>query len=138
MHPFIQASIGGLLIGLATSLFLLLKGRVFGISGIIGGLLKPKQNDILWRLLVLLGLLAGGFLSSFLVPSSFSSNNSNVFLLVVSGFLVGFGTQLGGGCTSGHGVCGLSRLSKRSIVATIVFMFFGMLTVFLAKFGGLL
>ena len=129
MHPFLMAFLGGLLIGLRTSLFLLFKGRVFGISGIIGGLIRPLKNDFLWRIITLLGLVSGGFIAYLFVPQSFPVRMENPWIMVVAGLLVGFGTQLGGGCTSGHGVCGISRLSPRSIAATITFILAGIITV---------
>ncbi len=129
------ALIGGAIIGLAVSLMLVLNGRVTGISGIVSGVLSPRKNDISWRILFLLGLLFGGVLLRFIQPEAFqsASNNMNLFDYAVAGLLVGFGTLLGNGCTSGHGVCGISRLSVRSIMATIVFITFGVLSVFIFK-----
>lgn len=127
--------IGGGLIGLAVSLMLIFNGRVTGISGIIGGVLTPKKSDLSWRVLFLLGLLLGGVLLKIYHPSSFESQAQNMSLYdyALAGFLVGFGTLLGNGCTSGHGVCGISRMSVRSIIATSTFILFGIISVFLFK-----
>jgi hypothetical protein len=129
------ALIGGAIIGLAVSLMLVFNGRVTGISGIVSGVLSPRKNDISWRILFLLGLLSGGVLLRFIQPEAFqnASNNMGLIDYAVAGLLVGFGTLLGNGCTSGHGVCGISRLSVRSIIATIVFITFGVLSVFIFK-----
>lgn len=127
--------LGGVLIGLAVSLMMLFNGRVTGISGILGGLLRPQKNDIDWRLAFIGGLLFGGFILQILKPTAFFQVSSAIwFDYVIAGLLVGFGTLLGNGCTSGHGVCGISRLSTRSIVATIVFISFGIISVFIFKF----
>ncbi len=129
--------LGGALIGLSASLLLLANGRVAGISGVVGSLLAPVRGDIAWRALFLGGLLTGGLLLVWLRPVSFSApaplSAGGVGLLVASGLLVGFGSRLGNGCTSGHGVCGISRGSVRSIAATVTFMATGALTVFLAR-----
>jgi uncharacterized membrane protein YedE/YeeE len=129
------ALIGGAIIGVAVSLMLVFNGRVTGISGIVSGVLSPRKNDISWRILFLLGLLSGGVLLRFIQPEAFQSASNNMGLIdyAVAGLLVGFGTLLGNGCTSGHGVCGISRLSVRSIIATIVFITFGVLSVFIFK-----
>jgi uncharacterized membrane protein YedE/YeeE len=131
----IYALIGGGIIGVAVSLMLVLNGRVTGISGIISGVLKPTKNDFSWRLLFLLGLLSGGFILRLFHPQAFQSlsQHMNPFDYALAGFLVGFGTLLGNGCTSGHGVCGISRMSMRSIMATIVFITFGILSVLIFK-----
>jgi uncharacterized membrane protein YedE/YeeE len=126
--------VGGLLIGLAVSMLLLLNGRLAGISGIVGGLLSPARPGTAWRWTFLAGLVLGssGFvlLSGGPVPVELKSS---LPVLVVAGLLVGFGTRLGSGCTSGHGLCGLSRLSKRSVAATAVFFGVAMLTVLLVR-----
>lgn len=130
-HPFSDALLGGILIGLASALLLIGKGRIFGISGVIAGVLAPKAHDTLWRVAILAGLLLGGVPVAMFYPEKFTNPfSSNYLAVVVAGLLVGFGTQLGSGCTSGHGVCGISRMSPRSLVATIVFMLTGGLTVF--------
>lgn len=121
------ALLGGALIGLSAVMLILLTGRVAGISGILGGILKPQSNETLWRVAFVLGMVAAPWL--YLVaagPFEFESPRST-FALLVAGLLVGYGTRLGSGCTSGHGVCGLSRLSPRSLVATVVFMAVGFL-----------
>jgi uncharacterized membrane protein YedE/YeeE len=130
----ITALLGGLLIGVAASLLLLLNGRIAGISGIAGGLLRAGAGDRTWRLLFLLGLVAGAGASR-LVGSQPASIHIDASLpaLILGGLLVGFGTQLGGGCTSGHGVCGIARLSPRSITATLVFMLSAAATVFVVR-----
>ncbi|MFT5358358.1 MAG: putative membrane protein YedE/YeeE [Polyangiales bacterium] len=114
---------GGLVIGLATSLVLITHGRIAGISGIAGGILKLQSNDTVWRLLFVSGLVAGGFLYSLMWPSAFAVDiERSVPTLIVAGLLVGVGTQMGNGCTSGHGICGLSRFSTRSLVAVLTFL----------------
>lgn len=131
----VQALIGGILIGLAVSIMLLFNGRVTGISGIISGLLKPQKNDMGWRLSFLGGLILGGFVLQILNPEVFVQISSAFwFDYMIAGLLVGFGTLLGSGCTSGHGVCGISRFSVRSIIATLTFIFFGICSVLLFKF----
>jgi len=129
---FTWALAGGGLIGLSASSLLVLTGRVAGISGIVGGLVEPKQGAIAWRAAFLVGLLAGGAALSRLVPGAVTARASGLppVAVALAGLLVGFGTQLGGGCTSGHGVCGLSRLSKRSFVAVLSFMSAAALTTF--------
>ncbi len=130
------ALIGGMLIGIAVSLMLVLNGRVAGISGIISGLISPKKGDISWRILFLIGLMTGGFFLRVVYPSAFNFDSRNMQSIdyIIAGLLVGFGTLLGNGCTSGHGVCGISRFSIRSILATVTFIAFGMLSVLLFKF----
>lgn len=129
--------VGGTLIGLSASLLLWANGRVAGISGIVGSLLAPVRGDIAWRALFLGGLLSGGLLLAWLRPASFAApaplSLGGGALLVAAGLLVGFGSGLGNGCTSGHGVCGISRGSARSIAATLTFMATGALTVFLVR-----
>jgi uncharacterized membrane protein YedE/YeeE len=131
--PF-ASLIGGILIGLSASLLLLLHGRIAGISSIVGESLKAPRDDFAWRLLFLAGLVGGGAIAAFMVPAAFPATlSASPRLLVVSGLLVGIGTRLGKGCTSGHGVCGLGRLSKRSLVATAVFMMTAAVTVFVFR-----
>lgn len=135
MHPFLSALVGGVLIGLAATFLLLLKGRVMGVSGILSGVLPPmtalSRGDALWRLSFLAGTIAATA-AIFAVHSAPTMPvfKGSVVDLVLAGALVGAGTVIGNGCTSGHGVCGLSRLSVRSLVATLVFMSVAMLTVF--------
>jgi uncharacterized membrane protein YedE/YeeE len=136
----INALIGGAIIGIAVSLMLVFNGRVTGISGIVSGLLKPHRDDAFWRVAFLLGLLSGGLVLKVLRPDMFVlSSYVTSFDYAIAGLLVGFGTLLGNGCTSGHGVCGISRLSMRSILATIIFIFFGILSLVVFKMirGGL-
>ncbi len=124
--------VGGLVIGVATVLLLLGIGRIAGISGIVGSLLTPKTSEA-WQWLFFVGLLVSPLLYRLFVPLPAIEVTSSVPLLVVAGLLVGFGTRLGSGCTSGHGICGNARLSLRSMVATISFMLTGMLTVFIIR-----
>lgn len=130
------ALIGGSIIGIAVSLMLIFNGRVTGISGIVAGVLRPIKGDTLWRSLFLLGLLIGGFILKVVRPESFESQSLNMHIwdYAIAGFLVGVGTLLGNGCTSGHGVCGNSRLSVRSMVATMTFILFGVISVVIFKF----
>ncbi|HSY28186.1 MAG TPA: YeeE/YedE thiosulfate transporter family protein [Burkholderiaceae bacterium] len=128
-----SALFGGALIGLAASLLILFNGRIAGISGIVGGLFKPNGSGVTWRMAFIMGLVVAPLLyrAFFTVPES--RIDANTVLLVIAGLFVGIGTRYGSGCTSGHGVSGLSRFSRRSLVATVVFMFFGFLTVFLTR-----
>lgn len=125
---------GGMLIGFAVSMMLFLNGRVTGISGIISGAMVGTAADRPWRLLFVLGLFVGGLLMKALNPQVFAGAlQTEDWTVVVAGLLVGFGTVMGSGCTSGHGVCGISRLSPRSMAATIAFMIAGILAVFLFR-----
>ena len=124
---------GGILIGTAAAMFLLLNGRIAGISGILGGLLRPKAGDAGWRVAFVLGLVASPLVYQLVVPLPSVQLDAGTALLVVAGLLVGVGTRYGSGCTSGHGVCGVSRLSPRSMVATAAFMCAGFLTVFIVR-----
>jgi uncharacterized protein len=124
---------GGALIGFAAAMLLLLSGRVAGISGIVGGLLRPQRGDIAWRLAFVGGLLAAPAAMALLGQGQAPRIDAGFGTLVLAGLLVGAGTSYGSGCTSGHGVCGLSRLSPRSLVATLAFMAAGMVTVFVAR-----
>ncbi|MGV3467978.1 YeeE/YedE family protein [Limnobacter sp.] len=119
------ALLGGLLIGLSAVMLILLTGRVAGISGIVGGLLKPQHGETLWRFTFVLGMAAAPWLYQAVVGSFEFESPRGTVALIVAGLLVGYGTRLGSGCTSGHGVCGLSRLSLRSLAATGVFMVTG-------------
>jgi uncharacterized protein len=131
MESFQSALLGGALIGLASVLMLLFNGRILGISGIVGGILMPSREGKQWRIAFLAGLLLGGLVVSALVSNPFAMGLSRSWAsLVAAGLLVGFGTRLGNGCTSGHGICGVSRLSPRSILATLTFMGAGALVVF--------
>ncbi len=124
---------GGMLIGLSATLLLLVNGRVAGISGILGGLILPQEGEVSWRAWFVSGLLLGGLILLALRPGLIASSTVPTSILVVAGLLVGFGTRLGGGCTSGHGVCGMSRLSKRSMVATATFMVTGALATYVVQ-----
>lgn len=131
--------VGGFLIGLSAVLLLALNGRIAGISGIVGGLVfDGKAGDRSWRGLFLLGLLAGAALAALLPIPAPAASTLHWLPLAGAGLLVGFGTRLGTGCTSGHGICGLARFSKRSFVAVFTFMGFGFLTVFVIRHGGVL
>jgi uncharacterized membrane protein YedE/YeeE len=130
----VTSLLGGVLIGIAASALLWLDGKVAGISGIVGGMLRPRPGDVIWRAAFVGGLLAGGTILRVVAPGAFAiSVREPVPLLVAAGLLVGVGTQLGNGCTSGHGVCGISRGSRRSLVATVTFMAAGVATVFVAR-----
>ena len=130
----VSALIGGALIGASASMMLALNGRITGISGIVGGLIRRQRGEVSWRATFLAGLLVGGVLLALAYPRALpSASTTPLALTVVAGLLVGFGTQLGGGCTSGHGVCGISRFSKRSILATMTFMATGALAAFVVQ-----
>jgi uncharacterized membrane protein YedE/YeeE len=127
---------GGLLLGLASALFVLLNGRILGISGIVGGLLTLKPGETVWRLAFLLGLFAAPATLAWFAPAGLvpvPRIETGTVGIVIAGLLVGFGTRLGSGCTSGHGVCGLSRLSPRSLVATLSFMGAGFAIVYVLR-----
>lgn len=141
MESFIYPIIGGALIGLASIGLLLFNGRIAGISGIFGGVLGRISADALWKVAFVVGLLAGGLVLRLVLPQAFDSTLvRSLPAVLVAGFLVGFGTRLGSGCTSGHGVCGLSRFSPRSLVAVLTFMAAGVAMVFVVSrvFGGVL
>ena len=121
---------GGMLIGLAAALFVLLNGRIAGISGVLGGLLTPLRGDVLWRLAFIGGMVAAPLAYSVVLALPSVQIDAGYPALVAAGLLVGVGTRYGAGCTSGHGVCGLSRLSLRSLVATGAFMAAGFVTVY--------
>jgi len=128
------ALLGGMILGLAAALYVHLHGRILGISGIISGLLHPKYGDVLWRLSMVCGLLSAPFWGVWLFDMHpIQVIDSDWTAVVVAGLLVGFGSAYGSGCTSGHGICGLSRLSPRSLVATLSFMFAGFITVFVIR-----
>jgi hypothetical protein len=135
----VSAAAGGALIGLAATLLMLGIGRIAGISGIYAGLLRPKAGDTSWRLAFVVGLLGAGAVASLFAPEALAATQSrSLAATVVAGLLVGVGVRVGNGCTSGHGVCGLSRFSRRSLVATLTFMATGITTASLIQllFGG--
>lgn len=128
---FTFAFVGGVLLGFASLMMLYFNGKILGISGIVGGLLQKSRENRLWRLSFLLGLFAGGICLRLFYPESFRFTLERTpVAIVIAGILVGFGTRLGSGCTSGHGICGISRLSPRSLMATLTFMGFGAVTVY--------
>ncbi len=133
-----SALFGGAVIGIATTMFLLINGRIAGISGILGGLFRPMPGDILWRVAFILGLIVAPTVWLAIAPMPATQIDASYGTLVLAGLLVGVGTRFGSGCTSGHGVCGLSRLSIRSLIATLSFMASGFMMVFVVKhaFGG--
>lgn len=128
-----SAGIGGVVIGIAAALLVLVNGRVAGISGIVGGMLLPRAGDFAWRLAFVAGLLLAplAYATAAALPSV--AIEARYPVLIAAGLLVGIGTRFAGGCTSGHGVCGLSRLSPRSLVATLSFMAAGFITVFVVR-----
>lgn len=129
-QEYLHALLGGLMIGAAVSVMLLMNGRVTGISGIINGAISNQKGDRAWRWLFMGGLWMGGFALFSLMPAILGEPTiQNPILLIAAGLLVGFGTVMGSGCTSGHAVCGISRMSLRSIIATLVFIVAGMVSV---------
>jgi uncharacterized membrane protein YedE/YeeE len=127
---------GGLVLGLATALFMLVHGRILGISGILGGLIVPGRSDTGWRVAFVLGLVAAPVVSGWLAPEGWARApriDASPALIVLAGVLVGLGTRYAAGCTSGHGICGLSRLSPLSLVATACFMAAGFAVVFVMR-----
>lgn len=141
LDTILMPLLGGILIGAAAIAMMAFHGRIAGISGIFGGLLAPKAGDVEWRALFVGGLVAGGLVMGLLSPGAFEIDiDRSLWAVGLAGLLVGFGTRLGSGCTSGHGVCGVSRLSPRSLVATVTFIGSGAITVFVINqlFGGAL
>lgn len=128
-----SALAGGILLGLAAAALVLGNGRVLGISGIVGGLFSPRRSEVAWRLTFLLGLVLSPVVYTSLGALPTPTIEASTPTLVVAGLLVGLGTRYGAGCTSGHGVCGLARLSPRSLVATVAFMAAGFATVFVIR-----
>jgi len=129
----VASLVGGVLIGAAAALLWILNGRVAGISGICGELLGGARGETRWRLAFVAGLVGGGALVRLVHPAALGAPHASTALLVASGLLVGFGTRLANGCTSGHGVCGVSRLSPRSLAATGIFMAVGIATLFVVR-----
>ena len=127
---------GGIILGLASAVFILVNGRILGISGIMGGLMPPKVGDTFWRIAFLLGMFSAPTVFHAVVPAEYihaQRIDATDMMVVVAGLLVGIGTRYASGCTSGHGVCGLSRLSPRSLVATISFMLAGFVVVYVMR-----
>ena len=133
--PFASLT-GGIILGIASAIFILVNGRILGISGILGGLMPPKLGDTFWRISFLLGLLVAPTVFHAVVPAQYITApriDATDMMVVIAGLLVGIGTRYASGCTSGHGVCGLSRLSPRSLVATISFMSAGFVMVYVMR-----
>ncbi len=133
--PFASLT-GGIILGIASAIFILVNGRILGISGILGGLMPPKLGDTFWRISFLLGLLVAPTLFHAVVPAQYiiaPRIDATDMMVVIAGLLVGIGTRYASGCTSGHGVCGLSRLSPRSLVATLSFMGTGFAMVYVLR-----
>jgi uncharacterized membrane protein YedE/YeeE len=133
--PFASLA-GGVILGLASAIFILVNGRILGISGILGGLLPPKAGDTTWRVFFLLGMLAAPTVFHAVVPAQYITApriDASGWMVIAAGLLVGIGTRYASGCTSGHGVCGLSRLSPRSLVATLSFMGAGFVMVYVLR-----
>lgn len=134
MNTWMSALAGGVLIGVAATLLLWLTGRIAGISGILGGVVMPRSGDVAWRAAFLLGLIGAGAAWLWWVPGAFTPRQGfPPLLLVIAGVLVGFGTRMGNGCTSGHGVCGLGRLSPRSLAAVLTFMVTAIVTTYVVR-----
>ncbi len=133
--PFASLA-GGIILGLASAIFILVNGRILGISGILGGLLPPKAGDTTWRVAFILGMLAAPTVFHAVVPAQYITApriDATEWMVIAAGLLVGIGTRYASGCTSGHGVCGLSRLSPRSLVATLSFMGAGFVMVYVLR-----
>ncbi len=125
---------GGIILGIAAALYVLVNGRILGISGILGGLLQAKKSDWLWRASFVLGLLTAPLWGKYVFQMNTKAViDADYLTLIVAGLLVGFGARYGSGCTSGHGICGLSRLSPRSLIATLTFMSCGFFVVYLVR-----
>jgi uncharacterized membrane protein YedE/YeeE len=136
VSSFFGPLLGGALIGSSAALLLLLNGRVVGVSGMLGGVVTPARGDVLWRVLALVGLLLAGVAATVFAPEQISRSPRSLATLALAGLCVGIGTRLSNGCTSGHGVCGVSRLSPRSLVATATFVATGVLTVLALRMFG--
>jgi len=129
----IASLLGGILIGISVAALYFFNGRILGISNITAELLSRKSTDKAWRLLFIAGLISGGLILVLLQPDSVGESPASLGILILAGLLVGYGSSLGRGCTSGHGICGISRLSTRSIVATLTFMSTGIATVYIVN-----
>ncbi len=137
MHNFtpLTGTIGGLMIGLSATFMMLFLGRITGISGIFGGLVVPRRGEVAWRVVFVAGLLSGGVILRFFYPQAFpASLDQSLWLVAAAGLLVGFGTRMGSGCTSGHGICGLARFSQRSLVSVLTFIFTGAVAVYVMQY----
>ena len=133
--PFASLT-GGIILGIASAIFILVNGRILGISGILGGLMPPKGGDTFWRVVFLIGLFAAPTVFHAVVPADYITApriDATDMMVLIAGLLVGIGTRYASGCTSGHGVCGLSRLSPRSLVATLSFMGAGFAMVYVMR-----
>jgi uncharacterized membrane protein YedE/YeeE len=128
---WLHALLGGALIGIASATLLLTHGRIAGISGVTGSLLQPSTRDRSWRYAFLGGLALSGLIASVVAPTAVGQSVRSLPLVIVAGAIVGFGTRLGSGCTSGHGICGISRLSARSLIAVVTFIATGAITTLL-------
>jgi len=130
----LSAITGGALIGISVTLLLLFNGRIGGVSGIMNGVICAPKSDRIWRMIFLAGLVLGAFIFQLPVPDfNVPRQNYSFLLLGLGGFLIGFGTRMSGGCTSGHGICGIATLSIRSVIATLTFMASGMMTVYIIR-----
>ncbi len=135
LENFAVPLLGGALIGAAATLLLLFYGKIFGVSGIIGGLIKSESRDYGWRVAIISGFLTGGFILYATIPGVLTNTAVRpTIMTVIAGLLVGYGTSLGSGCTSGHGICGLSRFSLRSLIAVLAFMGAGVISVAVQRF----
>jgi len=133
-YEIIKPLLGGMVIGLSAALLMLARGRIAGISGIVEGVLRPKQGEVAWRVLFLSGIICGGLVLSIIIPERFVVEiNRTTGMVALAGVLVGIGTHIGCGCTSGHGICGISRFSVRSLVAVPTFMLTGATVVWLVN-----
>lgn len=133
----VSAAIGGVLIGVAAAILLIFNGRIAGISGILGGILKPAKGDIAWKVAFILGIIISPLLFMWVAYTPEVNIAASTPVLIIAGLLVGFGTRLGSGCTSGHGICGMARFSRRSIVAVLIFMVVAFVTVAISNHFGL-
>ncbi|HBO21710.1 YeeE/YedE family protein [Providencia sp.] len=133
----LSAALGGVLIGLAVALLLVFNGRIAGISGILAGILKPIKGDTGWKVAFILGIMIAPSLFIYFAYSPEVVITTSMPILILAGLFVGFGTRLGGGCTSGHGICGMARFSRRSIVAVLIFMVVAFITVAISNSYGL-
>lgn len=133
----VSAAIGGVLIGVAAAILLIFNGRIAGISGILGGILKPAKGDTAWKVAFILGIIISPLLFMWVAYTPEVNIAASTPVLIIAGLLVGFGTRLGSGCTSGHGICGMARFSRRSIVAVLIFMVVAFVTVAISNHFGL-